>query len=439
MNTTGDTAATCVVAALPGLTPRLLLESGSPESIDAYLAGGGYQEGTGHPGGAAGLLDAVEQSGLRGRGGAAFPFAVKARAVRRMARLGQAPVVVANGEEGEPTSVKDRWLLRSRPHLVLDGLRLAAAAVGADEAYVYVSDPGAARSVTAALGDAGQAARLSLPVTVTVVEPGYVAGEETAAVRAINGGPAKPTDKPPRPFEAGVAGRPTLVSNVETLANLPFVARHGAAGYRQAGTAASPGTFLATITGGGRPSALYELPYGLPFRELLALHGVAESSVHGLLMGGYFSGLLGRPVLGLTLDHESARANGAGLGCGALSILGEEDCPVAVAASVMAYFARERRPVRVVLQRHRRDERGPHALRDGGATSDDLARLRRWSQVLRGRGACGTLDGAVNLAASLLAQFPGAVDRHRAGGCDRCGISPFLAARPYEVEPVSLV
>jgi NADH:ubiquinone oxidoreductase subunit F (NADH-binding) len=441
MKTTGDiAAATCVVAALPGLTPRLLRAGGSPESLDAYLAGAGYQEGTGHPGGAAGLLDAVEQSGLRGRGGAAFPFAVKARAVRRMARRGQAPVVVANGEEGEPTSVKDRWLLRTRPHLVLDGLRLAAAAVGADQAYVYVSDPGAARSVTAALRDAAQAARLPLPVTVTVVEAGYVAGEETAAVRAINGGPAKPTDKPPRPFEAGVAGRPTLVSNVETLANLPFVARHGAAGFRQAGTAASPGTFLATITGGGRPPALFELPYGLPFRELLALHGVAESSVHGLLMGGYFSGLLGRQVLDMTLDHESARANGAGLGCGALSILGEEDCPVAVAASVMAYFARENAgqcgscfngtaAMSAVLD----------VLRDGGVTSDDLARLRRWSQVLRGRGACGTLDGAVNLAASLLAQFPGTVDRHRAGGCDRCGISPFRAARPYEVEPVSLV
>jgi NADH:ubiquinone oxidoreductase subunit F (NADH-binding) len=318
-------------------------------------------------------------------------------------------------------------------------LRLAAAVAGADQACVYVSDPAAARSVAGALCDAEQAGRLCVPVDITVVEPAYVAGEETAAVRAINGGPAKPSDKPPRPFEAGVAGRPTLVSNVETLANLPFVYRHGAAAYRQAGTAGSPGTFLATVTGGARPPALYELPHGIPFRDVLTLHGVADSSVHGVLMGGYFSGLLSRPALGMTLDHESVRAIGSGLGCGALSILGENDCPVAVAASVMAFFARENAgqcgscfngtaAMSAVLD----------ALRDGGVGTDDLSRLRRWSEVLRGRGACATLDGATNLAASLLGRFPDSVTRHADGGCDGCACSPFRAARPFEVEAVSL-
>lgn len=440
METTSDVTATCVVAALPGLAARLLREDAAPESLDAYVADAGYQDGPVDQPDAGGLLDTIEQSGLRGRGGAAFPFATKARAVRQMAQRGLTPVVVANGEEGEPASVKDRWLLRNRPHLVLDGLRLATAVTGADQAYVYVSDPAAARSVADALQEAELAGRLSLPVEITVVEPAYVAGEETAAVRAINGGPAKPADKPPRPFQAGVSNRPTLVSNVETLANLPFVCRHGAAAYRQAGTAGSPGTFLATVTGGGRPPALYELPHGIAFRELLVLHGVAESAVHGVLMGGYFSGLLNRQALDMTLDHESARAVGSGLGCGALGILGENDCPVAVAASVMAYFARENAgqcgscfngtaAMSAVLD----------ALRDGGVTTDDLARLRRWSEVLRGRGACGTLDGAVNLAASLLAQFPDIVTRHLEGGCDLCAISPFRAARPYEVEAVSLV
>jgi NADH:ubiquinone oxidoreductase subunit F (NADH-binding) len=276
-------------------------------------------------------------------------------------------------------------------------------------------------------------------VEITVVEPGYVAGEETAAVRAINGGPAKPADKPPRPFEAGVANRPTLVSNVETLANLPYVHRHGAAAYRRAGTAGSPGTFLATVSGGGRPPALYELPHGIAFRELLALHAVPPGDVRGVLMGGYFAGLLNREALDLTLDHESARAAGTGLGCGALAVLGENDCPVAVAAAVMAYFARENAgqcgscfngtaAMSAVLD----------ALRDGHAAADDLARLRRWSLVLRGRGACGTLDGAVNLAASLLAQFPGTVRRHREGDCDLCASSPVLAARPFAAEAVSL-
>jgi NADH:ubiquinone oxidoreductase subunit F (NADH-binding) len=318
---------------------------------------------------------------------------------------------------------------------VLDGLRLAAAAVGADRAFVYLSDPAAARSVASARQEAERAGRLVLPVTITVVGPAYVAGEETAAVRAINGGPAKPADKPPRPFEAGVSGRPTLVSNVETLANLPFLYRHGAGAYREAGTAASPGTFLATVNGGGRPPALYELPHGIAFRELLARHGVAPGAVQGVLMGGYFSGLLDTRALDMTLDHESARLLGSGLGCGALCILGEDECPVAVAASVMAYFARENAgqcgscfngtaAMSAVLG----------ALRAGGVGTDDLSRLRRWSEVLRGRGACATLDGAANLAASLLDRFPGGVTRHVDGGCDGCGCPPFLASRPFEVE-----
>ena len=430
--------APCSVAVRPGLAGRLLHAAPGVESLEEYVAAdGGYPDSSTGGLDAEGLLEEIEQSGLRGRGGAAFPLATKARAVRRAAKWGRTPIVVANGEEGEPASIKDRWLLRHRPHLVLDGLRLAAAAVGADRAFVYLSDPLAARSVAGALLAAERAGRLMLPVVITVVEPAYVAGEETAAVRAINGGPAKPADKPPRPFEAGVSACPTLVSNVETLANLPFLYRNGADVYREAGTAASPGTFLATVSGGGRPAALYELPHGIAFRELLARHGVASRAVRGVLMGGYFSGLLDTRALDMTLDHESVRRLGSALGCGALCILGEDECPVAVAASVMAYFARENASqcgscfngtaaMSAVLD----------ALRDGGVSTDDLSRLRRWSEVLRGRGACATLDGAANLAASLLDRFPDSVTRHVNGGCDGCACSPFRALRPFEVEAV---
>ena len=160
-------------------------------------------------------------------------------------------------------------------------------------------------------------------------------------MRVLNGGPAKPTDKPPRPFEEGVSGLPTLVSNVETLANLPFLHRHGAEAFRQHGTSTSPGTFLATITGAGRPPALYEIPHGVAFTDLLKVHGVPADQVSGVLMGGYFAGLVNRDMLDATLDHETSllRLN-SGLGCGAIAIL-TDDCPVAVAASVMAYYDRE--------------------------------------------------------------------------------------------------
>lgn len=426
---TTDTASVSTVA-WPRCVPRLLVSA--VEYYAAYREQGGYQPLSSPDE----LLAEAEASGLLGRGGAAFPLAVKLRAVRDNGRVAGGPagtVVIANGEEGEPASIKDRWLLRTRPHLVLDGLRLAAVIAGADRAYVYVSDSESALSVETALGELDPDT-LGVPVSLWTVTPGYVAGEETAAVRAINGGPAKPTDKPPRPYEEGVGERPTLVSNVETLANLPWLQRHGSAAFRSQGTSGSPGTFLATITGADRPPVLYELPHGLPFRELLALHGVSSDQVRGTLMGGYFAGLLNRRVLDTTLDHETMRNLGSGLGCGALSII-TDDCPVAVAASVLAYFDRENAgQCGSCFNGTAAMAAVGGALRDGVASTEDLDRLRRWSVVLRGRGACATLDAACNVAATLLDEFPDEVARHLVGDCPDCRQHTFRADRPYQAE-----
>jgi NADH:ubiquinone oxidoreductase subunit F (NADH-binding) len=428
--TTGVTPATTrlTVASWPGTPARLLRTESGVEDHAEYVGAGGYLP-LDDPDR---LLDEVDRSGLLGRGGAAFPLAVKLKTVRDAGRRGQRTILLANGEEGEPASVKDRWLLRNRPHLVLDGVRLAARIVAAERAYVYLSDPLSADAVETALA----AAQTELPITVVTVDPGYVAGEETAAVRAVNGGPAKPTDKPPRPFEHGVGGHPTLVSNVETLANLPFVQRHGAEEYRSVGTSASPGTLLATITGAGRAPALYELPHGVAFTDVLALHGVSADDVTGVLMGGYFAGLLNTDVLDATLDHETMRRLGSGLGCGAVGIL-IDDCPVAVAASVMAYFDRENAgQCGSCFNGTAAMSAVTSALRDGLATADDLTRLERWSVVLRGRGACATLDAATNVAATLLQQFPQVVARHVGGECDACRTDAYSALRPYEVEAI---
>lgn len=427
---------TITTATFPGAEPRLLFErtGQAREDLTAYRRLGGYRPLAD----ADALLSEVDGSGLVGRGGAAFPLAVKLRTVRDNGRIAGGAVVVANGEEGEPASIKDRWLLRNRPHLILDGLRLAAAIVGADRAYVYVSDPESAHSVETALGELDPDALGGVTVDMLTVQPGYVAGEETAAVRAINGGPAKPTDKPPRPFESGVDDHPTLVSNVETLANLPYLQRHGSASFRSQGTSLSPGTFLATITGAGRPAALYELPQGLPFTEMLALHGVSPEQVRGALMGGYFAGLLNRAVLETTLDHETMRRLGSGLGCGAISVI-TDDCPVAVAASVLAYFDRENAgQCGSCFNGTAAMAAVAGALRDGAATTEDVDRLRRWSVLLRGRGACATLDAATNVAASLLSQFPDEVAAHLGGTCQDCVRGMFRADRPYEAEVVRL-
>ena len=292
----------------------------------------------------------------------------------------------------------------------------------------------AAHVVDTALAELGADILDDLAITVVTVDPAYIAGEETAAVRALNGGPAKPTDKPPRPYQKGVEGLPTLVSNVETLANLPYLQQYGAEMFRAEGTSMSPGTFLMTITGGGRPPALYEVPHGLAFATLLEHTVFQREPLRGVLMGGYFAGLLNREILDATLDHETLRRLGTGLGCGAISLL-TDDCPVAVAASVMAYFDRENAgQCGSCFNGTAAMSAVTEALRDASATDDDLGRLERWSVVLRGRGACATLDAATNVAASLLRAFPQDVARHMAGGCSDCGTDPYSAARPYEVE-----
>jgi NADH:ubiquinone oxidoreductase subunit F (NADH-binding) len=422
------------IASSPGFTPRLLTNLGDQtrEDLDAYREYGGYQPIAAIDE----LLGEVESSGLLGRGGAGFPLTVKVRAVRDNGRAAGGAVVVANGEEGEPASIKDRWLLRHRPHLVLDGLRLAAAMTAADRTYVYVSDPESASSVEAALAELGPDALGGIAVEVWTVGQGYIAGEETAVVRAINGGPVKPTDKPPRPFQEGVGGLPTLVSNVETLANLPYLQQHGSAEFRSLGTSHSPGSFLVTLTGGGRPPGLYEIPHGLVFTELLALHSVPPEQVRGALLGGYFAGLLDRCVLDVTLDHETLRGLGSGLGNGAISVL-TEDCPVAVAAAVLAYFDRENAgQCGSCFNGTAAMAAVGAALCDGVATDEDVARLRRWSVVLRGRGACATLDAATNIAASLLDRFSESVHSHLDNGCQTCRLDAFTADRPYQIEAV---
>lgn len=415
------------VAGWPGLAPRLLWAGDGVESLTQYRDSGGYQALTD----VSSLLAAIGDAGVVGRGGAAFPMAVKLTTVRTAALRGVDTVLVANGEEGEPASVKDRWLLRNRPHLVLDGVRLAAKIIGARHAHVYVSDATAAESVRAALSELTPDALDGVTVSVQTVQPGYVAGEESAAVRAINGGPAKPTDKPPRVFEVGVGGLPTAVCNVETLANLPFVQRYGATAYRAAGTDDSPGTFLATLTGGGRAPGLYEVPFGVAAADLIALHGIAAEQVRGALMGGYFAGMLDRRILGATLDHKSLRALGSGLGCGAVSVITDEG-PIAVGAAVLAYYDRENADqCGSCFNGTAAMAAAAAALRDGTADADDLARLQRWSVVLRGRGACATLDAACNIAASMLAMFGDEIAGLLNG---TGGTSGYRALRPFEVE-----
>lgn len=380
----------------------------SPEDLHAYLAAGGYQllSEQPTPGRLREQLGAlVAVTTLRGRGGAGFPLWAKMETVlEEAAASGQAPVVVANGAEGEPLSVKDRYLMRYRPHVILDGAALAARALGATTVHLYAYDPESLDSLTSAADDLA-AAGIPVPeVQIHTAQDTFVAGEATAAVRAINTKVARPLDHPPRMARSGVAGAPTLVSNVETLARLARATMPDAAGEQ------SP--LLVTLSGDGISPVLIEVPYGLPVATLLASPEIGANGVGSVLAGGFFGGLV--PMSGsLELSLESLAEQGGALGCASLYLIAKTTDPIVVASAVADYFdgnnARQCRSCVLSTEDIARAMRGI-----GGSVEDLASRLTRWSTQIVGRGACSVPDGVALLLRSLLRHYPEQLRAHLA-------------------------
>jgi NADH:ubiquinone oxidoreductase subunit F (NADH-binding) len=374
------------------------------------------------------LIDVIERAGLTGRGGAGFPTARKLRSVANAA--GRA-IVVGNGGEGEPASHKDRLLLSRVPHLVLDGVTLAAFAVDADEAYLAVH--GADGRLIASLEAAIQARDVAVidpvPISLIKLDARYVASEQTAIVQYINGGPGLPTFSPQRTHERGVGGRPTAVNNVETLAHIALIARYGDAWFRETGTPSSPGTTLVTVSGEITAPGVYEVELGTPIGDVLMLAGGPTERPQAILVGGYFGTWLPPEVAWPTpLSHPGLRAVGGAMGAGVLVVLGESSCGLAETARVVRYLADETAA-----------QCGPcmfglPALADAlaelsyhGGRGDSVDRIARLIPLIEGRGACRHPDGATQLAASALTAFYHDAGRHdRLGPCYGVGRPPIL-------------
>jgi NADH:ubiquinone oxidoreductase subunit F (NADH-binding) len=369
---------------------------------------------------AAALIDRVERAGLCGRGGAGFPTAVKMRAV---AGARGRPIVVINGAEGEPASLKDRTLLGALPHLVLDGGVLAAQAVGADELIVGVCESSDVDALQRAIAERRGTADGSLRIRLATVPEHYVAGQEAALVNHLNGGPALPTFTPPMIFERGVSRRPTLVNNAETLAHLALIARHGSAWFRQLGTAAEPGSTLVTLSGPVAYPGVYEVEQGASLASLIEAAGGATARVRAVLLGGYAGAWVGAQALsGLALSDEHLAPHGATLGAGVVLLLSEDACGVAETSRVTRWLARESA-----------GQCGPcvHGLdalassieevASGAARGKARQRIARFASLARGRGACSHPDGAVRLIVSALEVFAeDFADHARHGICDAC-------------------
>ncbi len=364
------------------------------------------------------LIEEIRAAGLTGRGGAAFPTAVKMTAVAQARRRARAhPVVVGNGAEGEPASAKDKHLLFTEPHLVLDGLQLAAEAVGARQAYLYVHRHDRLhRLLGAALAERSAARCDRVAVEQVFAPPRFLAGEESALASRVNGGLALPTFKPPRVFERGIGGAPTLVQNVETLAHIALIARHGAAWFRQVGTAAEPGSMLVTCHHADGTSEVAEVAVGTPLADVLPLGGPA---VQAVLTGGYHGTWIPTArAARLPLSGAALREAGATLGAGVLAALPADRCGLAETARVVRYLAAESAgqcgPCLAGLPRI------ADALTSLSRMNPDpawLGHLERWTGLVAGRGACHHPDGTVRLVRSALSVFAGEIDRHRRGHC----------------------
>ncbi len=365
------------------------------------------------------IIGSLEASGLLGRGGAGFPVGRKWRALADRGGKSSA-VVVANGAEGEPASHKDRILMAHRPHLVIDGAILAAEAIGADEIVFYVGREHEAALSAMKSAIAERKADLGRRAKLVQAPLGYVAGEATAVVNAINTGKGKPTTVPPRVSERGVGKKPTLVQNVESLAYAALIARYGDAWYRTAGRLGSKGTALVTVSGAVKDAGVWEIELGTPVGEVAEEAGATVARTRAVLLGGYFGTWANASdAWALPMDPATMKSAGLAFGCGLLWLLPTASCGVWATAQIMEYLADASAAqcgpclfgLRAIADANTR-------LAAGRPTAGDLALIERLIPQTVGRGACHHPDGAVQLMASALHVFGEDFAHHaRTGVC----------------------
>jgi NADH:ubiquinone oxidoreductase subunit F (NADH-binding) len=374
------------------------------------------------------LLAGLAQAGLRGRGGGAFPLAAKLEAVLRAKGR---PVVVVNGTEGEPMSVKDRMLMEALPHLVLDGASCVADVLDTQDIVIALDESmgEAHATVRRALRERAQTGRRAGQARIVSVPAGYVTGHETAVVNFINRGMARPMTQPPRISERGIGRRPTLMSNAETLAHVALIARHGAEWFRQLGPADEPGSALVTLSGAVRAPGVYEIEYGSRLDALVRAAGGVSEPPRAFLLGGYAGTWVDAArAAELRLSRAGLTPLGASLGAGIIVALPRSACPVAEVTRVAAWMADESA-----------SQCGPcinglgsiaDALADvseGRAGRGAFADILRWSDLVIGRGACAHPDGAAAFVTSGLRVFSAEFEDHaRHGPCDACAGRPVL-------------
>jgi NADH:ubiquinone oxidoreductase subunit F (NADH-binding)/(2Fe-2S) ferredoxin/NAD-dependent dihydropyrimidine dehydrogenase PreA subunit len=327
----------------------------NPESIDEYIAREGYQglekvlfEWTPEQ-----LIEEMKISGLRGRGGAGFPTWLKWDLARKA--QGDVKYVICNADEGDPGAYMDRSSIEGDPHSVIEGMITAGRAIGAHQGYVYIRAeyPLAIERLRIALAQARDygligknilGSGFDFDVEIRLGAGAFVCGEETALIKSVEGNRGMPVPKPPFPANKGLWQRPTIINNVETLANIPVITAKGGAWLARIGTEKSKGTKVFALTGKVKNSGLVEVPMGTTLREIIFEIGGGikdKKKFKGVQTGGPSGGILTEKVLDTPIDYESLTANGSMMGSGGMIVMDEDDCVVDVARFYMDFCVDE--------------------------------------------------------------------------------------------------
>jgi NADH-quinone oxidoreductase subunit F len=403
---------------------------GSPLDLPAYERVGGYQAlrkalGSLQP---ADVTRLVQDSKLRGRGGAGFPTGQKWSFVPMGGHVLRPKYLVANADEMEPGTFKDRLLLESAPHQLIEGMIVAAYAIQADVAYIFLrwAYKRAAQVLRKAIAEAYQVGYLgedilgsgySLQMYLHVSAGRYMAGEETGLLNALEGKRATPRSKPPYPQTIGLWGKDTIVNNVETLSNVPHIVNNGAEWFKSLSDSPDGGTKLYGVSGKVNKPGLWELPLGTTIREVIEAYagGMRPGlTLRGLLPGGASTDFLVPEHLDVKLDYASVEKAGSRLGTGTIIVLDDQTCPVGMVGNLEQFFAQEScgwcTPCRDGLPW---TARILAALEDGHATPQHIERLERNTRLLGpGHTYCALAPGAMEPLQSALKYFRDDFQRH---------------------------
>jgi bidirectional [NiFe] hydrogenase diaphorase subunit len=391
-----------------------------PERIETYIAEGGYQSlahalSAMSPGS---VVSEVTRSGLRGRGGAGFPTGVKWATVAKT--TSDRKYVVCNADEGDPGAFMDRSVMESDPHRLLEGMAIAAYAVGSAHGYIYVRGeyPLAIRRLRIAIAQASQfgllgnqilGSRFDFSVEIRVGEGAFVCGEETALLASIEGRRGHPRPRPPFPAEKGLWGRPTLINNVETFANIPAIIREGGEWFASIGTPKSPGTKVFSLTGHLQNTGLIEVPMGMSLREIVEDIGGGGSrgkAIKAVQTGGSSGGCIPAEHFDTSVDFESLALLGSIMGSGGMVVLDEDADMVDVARFFLDFGVEESCGKCVPC---RTGTAQLHGILDRfiqhEATERDIALLEELSDYLKNASLCGLGQNAPNPVMSTLRHF----------------------------------